>query len=181
MPGTYRLAKTALALLDDHGQYAHWELPERRLWIETLRFSPELLREHPVFEGSAVAPHFRAYMLRWERSVLKAIRHEEAGEVQALIWRAEGRTFAPGERDCATTQAAAAYGPYGPLYRRGRDWIGLSRRWVWSSGGGRSDQLIVGYYVQIMAGLAEDGRPIPVAPQGPIPRDDEDALGGLAP
>lgn len=181
MPGTYRLAKSALALLDDHGQYAHWGLPERGLWIETLQFSPELLREHPLFERSAVAPRFGAYMLGWERSVLKAIRHEEDGEVEALIWRAEGRRFAPGERDSVTTTAAAAYGQYGPLYRRGRDWVGLSRRWVWTTGGGRSDELIVGYYVQQMAGLAEDGTPIPVRPPGPIPEDDEDALGGLAP
>ncbi|MRI55117.1 hypothetical protein D8770_14265 [Methylobacterium sp. DB1607] len=181
MPGTPRIAETALALMDDHGQYAHRDLPERRLWIETLPHSRELLGEHPVFEGSAVSPHFGAYMLGWERSVLKAIRHEPTGDVQALIWRAEGRRFAPDERDHATTQAAAAYGPYGPLYRRGRDWVGLSRRWVWTAGGGRSDSLIVGFYVQQLAGLDEDGRPIPVPPQGAIPGDDEAALGGLAP
>lgn len=134
-----------------------------------------------MFVASRLRAVFRIRMVDTPRAVLTEIRHAADGPAMALLWRATGHRFGPGARCLPTPNPDAAYGPLGPIYRAGRDWVGLSETYVWTAGGGRRDDLALGFYVQILERLDENGARLARTPTGWIPDEDEESLGDLAP
>ncbi|MFC6790643.1 hypothetical protein ACFQE0_14105 [Methylobacterium komagatae] len=159
------------------------DLPTKTMWTTTLPDGAAVLIGHPIFQLAPLG-NVREQMLTVEPRILKEVRLDRDGPVEALIWTAP---FWVREETYALADSAdAVHDPYHPDVPRTDfgpywHWIGMTRDRVWKDCGGDRDHLVLGSYLHLLEGLDPAGDRILPDPAGELPEGDEEALGDLAP
>ncbi len=161
-------------------------LPTRTMWVDPVPEGIAALAGHPVFQLAPVRDALRAEMLAPERQqrILRQGRLIEGGPPDVLIWQPIG-WHDRGDYFLSQTDEGF-YDPYRPQdhvnqFRWVHHWVCMTRDRVWAIGGGDRDHMALGAYIHLLERLDFLGFPLPPEPQGPIPAEDDEALGDLAP
>lgn len=158
--------------------------PGRQLFVE--RLEGHALPWLPVFQVAPLAQHFREIIAKERDLLIKEVRLERDRDPEAIIIKLpqhfvkawQGLQI-PSQGEYSFTRLLQV-----PIYSS--DWLGMSRDKTWVTSKLHDppeleDVRALSLYVNQLVGLDENGVPPRRPRQRPIPDDDAEALGDLAP
>ncbi len=160
------------------------QIPKRHLFVETLE--GDVLPWLAVFQTAPLFDQFRAIVVKETNLLIKSIRPERHLDPHALILKLPLRFMQAWQGLPIPHSYEYSFTKICHVPRYEFQWIGLSRDKVWVSSnlptfGSKDDVSGLSLYVNMLLGLDEHGGLPRRLRQGPIPDEDEDALGTLAP
>lgn len=155
--------------------------PRLAVWVDTLSCCGLDLLDHAVFRAAPLTELFRERISRQDEIGVREVRRGRHDAPEALMLHPRPQFCRSWHGLPMTDRPEAAFTKAAHVSFGLNTWFGMTGDRIWVSCDGQGDAGILGLYINQLSGLDEHGRLPKPTRTGPIPAEDEDILGKLAP